>query len=297
MNATLSPRAAVLILLSISTVFGANHVAARVAFDHGASVITGAFARAAVTAVLLLLLMRLTGVSMSLARPTLWRGMCIGLLVAIQGLCIFSAVARIPVALALLAFNVFPILLALISWVLDGQRPGNRALLAMLLALVGLGFALDFIGGGVDLAGRWDTIGAGVLLGFGAAVSQALVFYLTARWMSAVDGRMRAFLSVSVTAALLLALGMAGGGFVVPASGTGWFSLALMCLLYGTALTAVFTVQPLPGVSRFTAALNFEPIAVLFMAWAILGQAVKPLQVFGAFTVIGAVILLGSVRK
>lgn len=292
MKSTLSPRTAVLLLLVIATVFGANHIAARLSFDDGASVTTAVLARSGVTALVLLVLMRLTGVSMSLARPTLHRGLVVGLLVCAQSFCIYSAVARIPVALALLALNVFPLLLALIYWAMDGERPTNRAMAAMALALVGLGFALDLVG--VDLAGRWQDIGTGVLFGLGAAVSFALAFYLTGRWLQEVDGRMRAFLTVAVTAVVMLAVGFAGDSFEFPASGSGWLSLALMSVFYGAAITAVFIVQPLPGVSRYTAALNFEPIALLFMGWAILGQSVKPLQVLGAFIVIGAVILMGS---
>lgn len=294
MNATLSPRAAVLTLMAIATVFGANHIAARIAFDDGASVTTAVFARAAVTALALLALMRLAGVRMSLSRHTFVRGSFVGLLVCLQSFCIFSAVARIPVALALLAFNAFPVILALLEWVLDGQRPGNRTMAAMFIALVGLGFALDLVGARLDLAGRWQDIGVGVLFGLGAALSYAVALYLTLKWMRDVDGRMRTFLTVSVTAVLMLMVGAAGGSFAFPAGTTGWFCLALMSLLYGAALTTVFTVQPLPGVSRYTAALNFEPIALLFMGWAILGQSVKPLQVFGAFVVMGAVVLLSS---
>ena len=37
----------------------------------------------------------------------------IGLLVGVQSLCLYSAVARLPVALALLAFNTYPLWTAL----------------------------------------------------------------------------------------------------------------------------------------------------------------------------------------
>jgi len=292
MKSMLSPRVAVLLLLVIATVFGANHIAARISFEHGASVATAVFARAGVTAVLLFLLMRLGGVKMSMRGDTLARGLLIGLLICVQSFCIFSAVARIPVALALLAFNAFPVLLAILAWVLDGKRPSARIVAAMFLALFGLSLALDLVG--ADLAGRWEDIGVGVTFGLGAAVAYALALYLTGRWLQDMDGRMRTFLTVSVTAVVMLAAALGGVSFSLPASGTGWMALALMSLLYGLALTAVFTVQPMPGVSRYTAALNFEPIALLFMGWAILGQSVKPLQVLGAFIVIGAVILMGS---
>ncbi len=294
MNATLSPRVAVLMLLVIATVFGSNHVAARITFDHGTSVATAVFARSAVTAVVLLGLMRVLGVSMALPRMTLLRGVIIGLLVALQSFCIYSAVARIPVALALLAFNLFPMLFALATWAFDGARPSNRALIAMPLALVGLALALDLLGNLETVTGRWQQIGAGVLFGIGAAVSFGMVLYLTGRWLKDVDGRMRAFLTMSVTGLVILAVAWPGDAFALPRDATGWTALVLLTVFYGTAITVLFMVQPLPGVARYTAAMNFEPIAVLFMGWAILGQSVKPLQIVGAFIVIGAVVLLTS---
>jgi drug/metabolite transporter (DMT)-like permease len=45
-----------------------------------------------------------------------------------------------------------------------------------------------------------------------------------------------------------------------------------------------------------TAALNFEPIALLVLAWAFLGQTLKPLQVAGALLVVGAIAWLGAKR-
>ena len=55
------------------------------------------------------------GVPLALPRPTVLRGMTIGALVAVQSLCLSSAVSRMPVALALLVFNTFPIVLGMLS--------------------------------------------------------------------------------------------------------------------------------------------------------------------------------------
>jgi hypothetical protein len=50
----------------------------------------------------------------------------IGLLIGVQSLCLYSAVARLPVALALLAFNTYPIWTALWSFLVYRQRPRRR---------------------------------------------------------------------------------------------------------------------------------------------------------------------------
>lgn len=289
MIAPLSPRAGVLALLVIAVVFGSNHVAARVAFDHGTSVATAVAMRSGVTALCLLVLLRVFSVPLALSRATRGHAAVIGALVALQSFCIYSAVARIPVALALLAFNAFPMLLALMSWASGGERPARRALVAMPVALIGLALALEVSGKAGDVAGRWGEIGAGVGWALGAAVSFALVLLLTARWLKDTDGRLRSLFTMGVAALLVLAAGAATDAFALPRNAQGWLGLALLTVFYGSAITALFVVLPRLGAASYAVVLNFEPIAVLFLAWGILGQSVTPLQLLGALIVIGAI--------
>ena len=54
----MSARLGILVLAGIATLFGANHVAARYAIDHGASVAGAVATRSACTALVLLLLIK-----------------------------------------------------------------------------------------------------------------------------------------------------------------------------------------------------------------------------------------------
>ena len=284
-------------LLVIATTFGANHVAARVAFEHGANVTTAVAFRSAGTALALLALLLFQGISCSVPGATLRRSILIGLLIAAQSYGLYSAVAIIPVALALLAFQTFPMMLALISWASGGERPAPRALVAMPVALIGLALALDVWGKGGDMTGRWGEIGAGVLWATGAALSFAAAMLLITRWLSGIDGRLRSFLTMSVVAVVVLAGGAAAGDFRLPADATGWIAIALLTVLYGTAITAVFVLLPRLGAVSNAVVLNFEPIAVLAIAWLVLDQKVAPLQILGAFIVVGAIMVLGAGKR
>jgi len=283
MNAILSPRIGVLALLAIATTFGSNHIAARIAFDHGTSVTSAVAIRSGFTALFLLVLLRIARVPLGLPRATLTRALAIGLLVALQSFCLYSAVALMPVALALLAFNTFPILLALLSWATGAGPPRGVAVIAMPLALIGLALALDVFGKPVSPPG--------IAWAFGAAVSFALTLLVIARWLNNVDGRLRTFLTMSVTAIVVFAAGFAGDAFALPRAPAGWLGLALLTVFYGVAITSLFIVLPLLGSATYAVVLNFEPIAVLFLAWMILGQSISPLQMAGAFLVIGAITL------
>jgi drug/metabolite transporter (DMT)-like permease len=291
MDAKLPPRLGIVILLVIATIFGANHVAARVAMDHGASVAAAVSTRSAFTALFLLGLLRLQRIPIAMDRATLWRALLVGCLVALQSFCLYSAVARIPVALALLVFQTCPMLFVLLTWAMGKEPPRLGALAPMALALVGLAFALNLRIG--DLSG-FAALATGVAFAFGAALAFTLVLYFNAHWLKALDGRLRTFVMMAVTATLVLAGGASAGALALPADGTGWLGLVLLTLLYGTAITSLFIVLPRLGGASSTVALNFEPIAVLALAWLFIGQAVSGLQVLGAFLVVGSIAWLGA---
>ena len=291
----------ILLLVMISVVFGSNHVAARFAFEHGSNVVTAVAFRASVAFLFVLALLLVNRVPLAMAAPTRLRGVMIGLFLMIQSYCIFSAVARIPVALALLAFNTYPILIALMAWKVEGERPTRRALIAMPVALAGLALALDAGGwsgtGAAGFAGRWDEIGVGVLYACGASLSFAAALYLTTRWLKDIDGRVRTLLATGTIAVVVLAAGALGDAFALPADTTGWVALMLVGLFYSAAVTSLFVVLPRIGLVNNAAALNFEPIAVLLGAWVLLGQGLAPLQIAGAVIVVGSIVALGVGRR
>lgn len=284
MEGKLSPQLGIVILLVIAVTFGANHIAARTAFDHGASVVTGVFARSFFTAAAVFALLRVQGVRIALPRARLGRAMLIGVALAVQSYCLYSAVAQIPVALALLAFNSFPVMLSLMTWAAGRGRPGRRAAIAMPVALIGLSIALDVWG---------KPVGAGVLWALAAGLAFATTLFLTDLWLKEVDGRLRSALTMATIALIVAIIGGAAGAFRAPVDGTGWLGLALLSVFYGLAITSLFVVLPRLGSANYAVVLNFEPISLLFLGWVILGQVIAPLQVFGAFIVVGAIASLG----
>jgi drug/metabolite transporter (DMT)-like permease len=290
MEAKLSPGIGVVILAGVSTAFAANHVAARVAFDHGASVASGVVFRAAGTAAVLFILMRIQGVRISLAPELRGKALLAGVLVAVQSYCLYSAVSLIPAALALLVFQTCPMLYVLLAWAMGKEIPRPQAFAAMLLALVGLALALD-VGGG-----KSTELGPGIAWAFAAAVSFSIVYYMNSHSLKSVDGRLRTCLMTAVTAVLVLIGGALTDKFALPGSATGWLGIALLMVFYCIAMSSLFIVLPrLPAAA--TAALNFEPIALLGLAWVVLGQAVSTLQIVGALVTVGAIAWLGVSKK
>jgi drug/metabolite transporter (DMT)-like permease len=285
-------------LLLIALMMGANHVAARLAFDHGLDVATAVCVRSGVTALVVGALLVVQRVPVHLQPRHRLALPAIGLLIGVQSLCLYSAVARLPVALALLAFNTYPLWTALWARLVYRHRPERRVLLAMPVMLVGLALALDVFGAasGLGAAGQWQRIGAGVAFALAAAATFGLALVLTQHEAADVDGRARTFSTMALVG--LIALGVVGlqGGFHLPHAPVGWWGLAALTFLYGTAFTIMFTVLPRLGVVGNSAIMNVEPVFALVLAWAILGQAIAPLQVAGGLLVVATVIWLGLRR-
>ena len=286
-------------LLLIALMMGANHVAARIAFNHGVDVATAVVFRSAVTALVIVLMLARQRVPVRFTPRHKRMLLAIGLLIGVQSLCLYSAVARLPVALALLAFNTYPIWTALWAWALYRQRPERALVLAMPVILIGLALALDVFGAasGLGAALQWSRIGAGVAFGLAAAGTFGLALVVTQHEAADVDGRVRTATTLTLAGLVALVMVTAQGGFQLPQAPAGWGGLVMLTLLYGTAFTIMFTVLPKLGVVGNSAIMNVEPVFALVLAWLILGQAIAPVQVLGALIVVAAVMVLGLRRR
>ena len=286
-------------LLLIAFMMGANHVAARMAFDHGLDVATAVTFRSGITTLVVSLLVIMQRVPIRLT-PRHRRSLpAIGLLIGVQSLCLYSSVARLPVALALLAFNTYPLWTALWARAVYGHRPEPRVLRAMPVLLLGLALALDVMGAasGLGATAHWGRIGIGVAFAMAAAAMFGLALVLTQHEAGDLDGRLRTVSTMGLVTLLALAGVGTQGGFHLPQAAPGWWGLAALTLLYGTAFTIMFTVLPRLGVVANSAIMNIEPIFALVLAWAILGQSIAPSQIAGGLLVVATVIALGLRRQ
>jgi drug/metabolite transporter (DMT)-like permease len=286
-------------LLLIALMMGANHVAARIAFNHGADVATAVAVRSSVTALVIVAILAAQGVRVRFTARHKRFLPAIGLLVGVQSLCLYSAVARLPVALALLAFNTYPIWTALWSLLVYRHKPEKAMLVAMPVILLGLALALDVLGAasGLGAAGQWSRIGAGVAFALAAAATFGLALVLTQHEAGDVDGRVRTATTMTIAGLVALTTVVLQGGFHLPQAAAGWGGLAALTVLYGTAFTIMFTVLPRLGVVGNSAIMNVEPVFALVLGWLVLGQSIAPVQVGGALIVVGAVMVLGMRRR
>jgi drug/metabolite transporter (DMT)-like permease len=203
------------------------------------------------------------------------------------------------VALALLAFNTYPLWTALWARLIYAHRPEARVLRAMPVLLLGLALALDVLGAasGLGAAAHWSEIGVGVVFALAAAATFGLALVLTQHEAADLDGRLRTATTMGMVAVLALVGVGTQGGFHLPQAALGWVGLLGLTALYGTAFTIMFTVLPRLGVVGNSAIMNVEPIFALVLAWALLGQTIAPVQVAGGLLVVATVMWLGLRRR
>lgn len=286
---------AFLTLMLIALMMGANHVAARLAFNDGLDVATGVAVRSWATACVVVLIVWWGKVPWR-ANGAQRRGLLLaGLAIGVQSQCIYSSVARLPVALALLVFNTYPLWTAFWDRVLYGRRTERAVLQAMPVILLGLAMALDVMGAssGLGAADQWQQMGVGVAFALTAAAVFGLALVWTQHETQGMDGRVRTIGTMTLSGLVALAVITSHGSPHWPQTALGWSGMAAMTFLYGTAFTILFTVLPKLGVSGNSAVMNVEPVFALVLAWAVLDQRIAPIQIVGALLVVGAVVALG----
>ncbi len=218
----------------------------------------------------------------------------------LQSLFLYSAVARIPVVVALLLMNTLPIQLALISWAMGGPRPTPRAALIMGVILVGLVVVLDlpaWLAEPEALGPEWFL---GVALGLAAAFVFAWALWITEHRLAEVGSTLRSLLTMLTVLVAMLAAGSAGlvpGGMALPESTVGLWGLAALGLLYGLAFSTLFITVPRLDMARNAPAMNIEPVAALVLGYLVLGQALSPGQLLGGGIVVAGVVALGLSRR
>jgi drug/metabolite transporter (DMT)-like permease len=290
----------VLIMAGMACSFAGNHIAARIAFDDGAGLLLAILCRSGVTLLALAAVVMWRRESLRLGSGVWGWQVLVGLLIGVQSFCIYSAVARIPVGLALLVVNLSPVLLALLTWTLGGPAPTRRAAMLMGVILFGLLIVLDIPTLLVEQGRLDDRWLEGVLFSLGAAAVFAVAMWISGNRLSRMAGTVRSMLTMAVVflgTSIAGAVGVMPDGLSMPGTKEGWFALAVLVLLYGAAFSALFICMPRLDITRNAPVMNVEPVAGLLFGWLILDQHLGPLQLVGGAIVVAAIVLLAYRRQ
>ncbi len=204
----------------------------------------------------------------------------------------FSAMQRMPVAVALLIQYLAPVMIVVWVWARTRLRPSRLVIGGSVLAIVGLVLVVDLAGARFDLLGT--------LFALGAAVCAAAYFVISERAGDDLPPLALAAGGLLVGALAMILLAVTGvmpfhapavsveiAGVTLP-----WYIPLLWVATASTALGYAFGVMAVPRVgSRLASFIGLsEVLFALGFAWLLLGETPAPIQFVG-----GALLLAGVI--
>jgi drug/metabolite transporter (DMT)-like permease len=209
-------------------------------------------------------------------------------------LCMFIAFDRITVALALLGFYTYPVMVA-IGNVALGREPLDRArVMALCLAVAGM---LAVVASQLDPSAgiTFDLLGVGLALG--AACSQAVFVIVSRSGYRAVpaDQAMAVVLAVTVASCLILAIVTgATSTLIQPVEDSSVLPLLVFTGLFAAAIPSMLFLTGIRLVGGTTTGILmlFEPVVGVVLAAWLLAEGLAPIQVGGGLAILAAALIL-----
>lgn len=256
---------------------------ARLAYDGGGDPMTVTVFRAYAAAALYLMLCFMRRIPVMPPRGLRWPAILVGIIWLVGAYCYVTSIRYVPVGLAVTIFYLFPMIVALIARVIDGERLSTARLAALILGFAGVALAV-----GVSLG---DIAPIGIGLAFVSAIGLSINITVNARVMRRASP-ITAMATMTVTAALALLVVAPALGMPLPTTGLGWFGVLAGAVMFCAATSLFYTGISMIGGVRAAMVCNVEPVAATFIAFLVLGESLGPLQMAGVALVIGAIILM-----
>jgi drug/metabolite transporter (DMT)-like permease len=204
-----------------------------------------------------------------------------------QSFAYFTALQTIPAATTALLLYTYPALVTLLAWVLLKERLTAPRLLAVAVAFAGCVLVL-----GAPLSAQ-ALDPAGVGWGLAAAAIYSVYIIAGTRITAGVPPLVAATYIISAAAAVYLGAGLLGGtlhGTVTPDGWAALVAIALVCTVL--AIGAFVTGLARLGPARASILSTVEPVVTLILSVLVLGDPLRPAQVFGGAFILAAGIVV-----
>ena len=286
---------AIALLIMSATLFAGNHIAARFAFDNGAGLLLAVLARGLLSLIFMLCIVKIRRASMRIPPHLIKWQLLLGFLIAVQSLCLYTAITLIPVAMALLLVNTWPMMFIVANWFAGKKAPNVTIFLLLTVILIGLILVLD-----IDMSTPMNQDWLfGVILATCSAIFLACTMWVTQYQLASIAGSVRsAYIMMVVVLLMLIAggIGLIPEGLALPNNQSGWIGLGMLALLYAIAVTTLFVLTPVLDMARNSPILNFEPVASLLLGYIFLGQFLNTMQLVGGAIVVAGIMAIGLSR-
>lgn len=265
--------------------FGANTIFARICYAAGANPETFLFIRFLIASPIMFLIMVTRGFSLPRGKLLLSLTLIGGIGLSGSTLSFYTAIKFAPVNLIIIITYMYPAIVTLLASVFLKQPVTKYKIVALTMTGVGILFTIGVGGGGYFV---------GIILAVFAAILYSL--YLIFSSVSIQKAGPYSASTVIILSSTIIY------GIIVGIQGPQWpINISGWAAIIGSAL--ISTVLPLiaffEGIKRIDTAnaaivSTFEVVVVVALAIIILGETFTLAKLFGAFTVISAVVILAK---
>lgn len=281
--------------LLAATCLGLNVPLARVSYEAGIPSVETVLVRSVIALIAFSCLARMLRLSIAVrpeTRPALALLIISSTTVAVGYI---SAIQFIPVGLAAIIFFTFPVIVVLVSPLVEGGRIGWARLSVCLMAFMGLTLAIGPSFHVLDWRGMalaaFGAISAAVQSFSGRRVSRDMPEIAFSVWVH----------MFSVPAVLLLASLMGGGslrlleqGAIMPGGYAVVLTVGILYVGGYFSLMRALRMAPPPAIAPF---FNFEPVVSTLAAAILLGETLSGNQYAGGALVLTAIYLASRLRR
>lgn len=263
--------------------YGASLPLSRLAYDHGANALTIISLRYLAIVLLLGVWLRITGSSFRMTPRLVLASVLVGACFLAISCGLLMSVVFIPVNLTVVVFYTYPMVTLLVVSAMERRAPSVAELLAVILAMAGVGLAMQVSIESLNVEG----VGFALL----AAAGVTGTFVISNRILpSAGTTRMTWYACLtSFIGGVSLMLGF--DAVAVPHSNLGIGLVAAVVAFFAVAVISMFAALRLIGPVRVATCLCLEPVTAILGAVLILSEHLKGGQWLGIALVGGALLI------
>jgi drug/metabolite transporter (DMT)-like permease len=291
----LNYRKGIVLALLASLFYGNVPILARQAFVNGIPALESVLARTIVISLVLGVLAIVRRESLKIPTEARKAFLLQALATLVVSSCYLASVQFIPVAISVIIFYAFPIIILLSSPFIEGHAPGWPRIMIAILGFTGLYLAIGPNSGTLDVRG--------LALASIAAMGCALQFFsgrmLSHHLQPAAFGSLIHLAILPVVAIIVVVMGQGHIAFVQPEIFGSVAPLFALGVSVAYAFGYLFHMSSLAAAPASVVApfFNLEPMVTLAISVFVLGERLTSWQYAGASTVLAALVLAGRLKQ
>lgn len=276
----------ILLSLSGATFFALSLVAARWSYDYDTNTQSIMLIRFICVMLIMLARNKSRNFSIKLPKADVFKCCSLGVFYFIGIGSYLASVTYIPAGLAVLILYTFPILVVLLTAIVEKRKPSLLQVIALIIAFLGLFIALDI--------NTSDTKVIGIVLATTAAIGVTINMVGSAKVLNKIDFSLFSLYQASMVTVISAVMIIFTGGLAVPNSLKGWGIFMIMLISFLIAYLSVYLSLKIVGAVRTSTVMNLEPIMTMVFAFALLQESMTTGMLVGGAIVLFAILIAQS---